>query len=180
MSVNLIRKIMSRINRAIILRLDYINTDLYMKKYTKWLKKNGMDIHDNVKYICPDVYFDGHDYSRIHIGSNVTISTEVMLLTHDYSLTTALATQGKYINRHEGELYKISDITITEDTFVGARASILPGTTIGKNVIIGACAVVKGTIPDDSIVIGNPGRIIGKTSEYAKRLIEEGNYLIEE
>ena len=60
----------------------------------------------------------------------------------------------------------LEPITIGKNSFIGKRATILPGTTIGPNFIIGAGSVVKGNIPDDSIVIGNPGEIVKKTSDW--------------
>ena len=175
----LLKKIFSRISRKLILNKAYYNTDKYMKAYVKWLKKNGMDIKGFPKFINPDVYFDGTDYSKIHIENNVTISREVMLLTHDYSITAAMAANGNVIKRHEGELYFLKEIYIGENSFIGARASILPGTTIGKNVIVGACSVVKGHIPDNSIIIGNPCKVIGNTIEFANKHEALKDYLIE-
>lgn len=174
-----IKKVLSRLKKKRILRMCYFDVDKYMKAYVNWLKKNGMDIIGFPKFINPDVYFDGSDYSKIHLGNNVTISREVMFLTHDYSITAALASIGTVIKRHDGELFFLRDIYVGENTFIGARVSILPGTTIGKNVIIGACAVVKGKIPDGSIVVGNPAVIIGKTEEYAKKHLKTKDYLIE-
>ena len=176
----IIKKLLSRLNRKRILKKCAVNVDKYMKSYIKWLKKNGMDIKGNPKYINPDVYFDGHDYSKIHIGDNVVISKEVIILTHDYSITAAAASVGRVIKRHEGELYFLNDVVIGDNSFIGARASLLPGTIIGKNVIIGACAVVKGAIPDNCIVIGNPCKIIGKTEDYANKHLIEKDYLIDE
>lgn len=54
---------------------------------------------------------------------------------------------------------------IGEDSFIGAGAIILPGTTIGKSCIVGAGAVVKGIVQDHSIMAGNPAKIIGSTIE---------------
>ncbi len=174
-----IKKIISRIEKKRILRKCIFNVDKYMKSYVLWLKKNRMDIVGFPKFINPDVYFDGTDYSKIHIGNNVTISREVMILTHDYSITAAMASLGKTIVRHEGEMFFLNDIYIGENSFIGARASILPGSRIGKNVIVGACSVVKGVIPDGSIVVGNPCKIIGSTAEYAEKHIKLADYLIE-
>ena len=49
---------------------------------------------------------------------------------------------------------------------VGARATLLPGTYIGHNSIVGTGAVVKGVWPPESIIIGNPAQCVGKVSEW--------------
>ncbi len=175
-----IKKWFNVIKRFFIKKMIFINIDLYLKHYTKYLKQQGVDISkDGIKYIDPSVYFDGAGYNLIHIGSNVTISREVMLLTHDYSITTAFCTIDKRIDRHQGEVFFNRPIIIGNDTFIGARVSILGGTTIGNNCIVGACSVVKNNIPDGSIVVGNPAKIIGKTKEYAEKHFINGDYLVE-
>jgi acetyltransferase-like isoleucine patch superfamily enzyme len=150
-----------------------------MKHYTKYLKKIGVNIKGEPKFISQDVYFDGNNYSKITIGDNTTISREVMFLTHDYSITTAYASIGVILKKHKGEVYFSQDIVIGNNCFIGARASILPGSTIGNNVIVGACSVVKGNIPDDCIVAGNPCKVISKTSVWAKKKIELNNFIVE-
>ena len=51
-------------------------------------------------------------------------------------------------------------VTVGEETLVGANATVLPNCVIGKNVIIGAGTVVTKNIPDNTLVIGVPGKII--------------------
>ncbi len=51
-------------------------------------------------------------------------------------------------------------VTLGEETLVGANATVLPNCVIGKNVIIGAGTVVTKNIPDNTLVIGVPGKII--------------------
>jgi lipopolysaccharide O-acetyltransferase len=58
---------------------------------------------------------------------------------------------------------KASPIHIGEGTFIAERAAILGGAQIGRQCFIGANTVVKGTVPDHSIVLGVPGRIVGST-----------------
>lgn len=177
-----IKKILSVIKRKVIKKIVYFNIDYYMRLYTKYLKNIGIKFTGSskkVKYIDPSAYFDGTDYTLISLGDNVTISREVMMLTHDYAITTAMCTLGRRIDRNEGELFFKREISIGNDCFIGARASILPGTTIGDNCIIGACAVVKGKIPSNSIVVGNPYKIIGKTDEYARKHFEAEDYCVE-
>lgn len=51
-------------------------------------------------------------------------------------------------------------VTIGDDVWIGGRAVINPGVTIGHNVVIGAGSVVTKDVPDNSVVAGNPARII--------------------
>lgn len=51
-------------------------------------------------------------------------------------------------------------IHIGDDVWLGANVTILPGVRIGNNVVIGAGAVVTRDIPDDSLAVGVPARVI--------------------
>lgn len=53
-------------------------------------------------------------------------------------------------------------ITIGKNSFIGARAMILPGVSIGSRAIVGAMSVVSKDIPDHQIVVGNPAKKIGE------------------
>lgn len=58
-------------------------------------------------------------------------------------------------------------VEIGEGTHIGINASVIPNLTIGKWCVIGAGAVIINNIPDYSIVVGNPGRII-KNNDFEK------------
>ena len=165
-------KIFNRIRRFFILKLDGINSVKYMKKYNIFLKKSGMDIKGNVKYIHSTVYFDGIDYSKIHLGNGCVISRNVTFLIHDFSIETGLNAIGKGNDKNAARFIK--DIVVEDNVFIGANCIILPGAIIRKNSIIGAGTVVKGEIPENSIVVSNGTRIIGKTTEWAEKKLEEG------
>ena len=51
-------------------------------------------------------------------------------------------------------------ITIGEDAFIGARAFVLPGITIGARSVIGACSVVTRDVPENVIAAGNPCQVL--------------------
>jgi acetyltransferase-like isoleucine patch superfamily enzyme len=55
----------------------------------------------------------------------------------------------------------VGDITIGPNAFVGARACVLPGITIGEGCVVGAAAVVTRDTAPWTIVAGNPARTIG-------------------
>ena len=55
-----------------------------------------------------------------------------------------------------------SPIVIGAYAFIGARAFIMPGITIGSNAVVGACSVITRSVDSACIVVGNPGKVIGK------------------
>ena len=178
------------IHRFLIQKSHYVTgSTSYMRRYVKYLRKHGMDIPEMPNYIHNDVHFDGMNYSIIHLGKNCTISTGVHFLTHDYSMHTVFGGGNTGMQLENPEFFTewdkkdkmlvLKEIHIGDNTFVGARALLLPGTYIGNNSIVGAGAVVKGTYPDESIIVGNPAQVVGKTSDWlnkkAKKALEEKN-----
>ena len=168
-----VNKIISRIHRKLIFLLDGVNSKLYMKKYNNWLKKNGVVIANEVKYIHHTVYLDGLDFSKIFLGNNVVISRNVTILIHDFSIEAGLTSIGEGNLQNEARFIK--EVKIGNNSFIGAGSIILPGAIIGDNCIIGAGTVVPGKkFPINSIIVGNPARIIGKVDEWTKAKIKEG------
>ena len=156
----------------IFMRLNYSG---YRRYYFKHLKKLGIRIDGVPRFISSDCYFDSSDYSKIHIGERVTISTNVMFLTHDYSITNAYyAIEGEEPDK---EIYISKCISVGNNSFIGARVILLPGAEIGKNCIIGAGAVIKKPVPDGSVVVGNPARVIGMVTEFAERQLKLKEFL---
>ncbi|MGG0461918.1 acyltransferase [Priestia aryabhattai] len=130
-----------------------------------WLKdliSMGMKIGDNCS-IQPGVIFDYSHCWLIRIGDNVTIAPEAYLLAHDAST--------KMLNGYT----KISSISIEDNVFIGARALIMPGVTIGKNTIVAAGSIVTKSIPENSVVAGNPARIISTLEEYKVKINKQFN-----
>lgn len=109
------------------------------------------------------------DYTLISLGTNDVISKEVLFLTHDYSIFRAL----KYIDRENDGERIIKPITIGNNVFIGARCTLLPGTVIEDNVIVGACSVVKGKVKSGTIVAGNPAKPISSMERYAEKWLIE-------
>jgi putative colanic acid biosynthesis acetyltransferase WcaF len=91
-----------------------------------------------------------HAYAlgRIELRAGCTIAQEAYLCTgtHDFS-SPALPLQ-------------TAPIIVSENAFVGLRAIILPGVTIGKKAVVGAGAVVRKNVADGKTVAGNPAQII--------------------
>ena len=93
----------------------------------------------------------------ISVGDNVTLATGVKLLAHDASTANV------------GAHTKIGIVKLGNNVFVGANSIILCDTRIGNNVIIGAGSVVTHDIPSNSVVAGNPARLLCTFDEYKER-----------
>lgn len=106
----------------------------------------------------------GHDvtlgeYNVVNVFGNVTIGDSVQTAdrvsfitnTHNYQdISIPIRDQG-------GEQY---DISIGDGSWLGINATVLAGTTIGRNCVVGANSVVKGNFPDYCVIAGCPGRIV--------------------
>lgn len=128
------------------------------------------------KYIHHSVSFDGVSYHHIHLGNNVVISKDVLILVHDFSIEAGLLAIGKS-EAPAAEAYYVRDVTIGKDCFIGARAVLLGGSRIGNHCIVGAGTVIPGkSYPDYCIIAGNPGRVIGDVREWAERKYKDDSY----
>lgn len=94
-----------------------------------------------------------HCANRVTIGNNVLISWDVNILENDY-------------HRSGGGESGQTSVTIEDDVWIGARAIILKGVTIGRGAIIGAGAVVTKSVPVYTLAAGNPARPIRKVDAW--------------
>lgn len=172
-------KIWLFIQRKFLGFISTINGEFYRKHYPNYLRKIGIKIPEDFREggqgtIHPSAYLDGVDYSLISIGKNTTISRDVILLTHDFSIVKGLQAAGYDTNDKSYKFLK--PISIGENCFIGARALILPGTTIGNNVIVGAGSVVTGKIRENVVIAGNPAKEISTIEEWTYKHINRQDY----
>lgn len=102
-------------------------------------------------------YIDPTHCFLIEIGSNVTMSIRVTLLAHDASTKKCLG------------YTKIGKIRIGNNVFIGANATVLPGVCIGDNSVVGANSVVTKSVPENTVVAGNPARVVCSLSEFQEK-----------
>jgi acetyltransferase-like isoleucine patch superfamily enzyme len=105
----------------------------------------------------------------VEIGDRVAISGGTMFLTHDGSAWLLRKTRPDA--QHFGR------IRVGGDTYIGQNCIILAGARIGTNCIIGAGAVVRGEIPDNSVAMGNPATVVGRTGLFLEMMNASGNTL---
>lgn len=134
------------------------------KNPIKYWRNKGAIIGENCE-IYSSANF-GSEPFLITIGNHVRINEKVELITHDGGVWV-LREKFNIINSEDIDLF--GAITIGNNVHIGTNAMIMPGVKIGNNCIIGCSSVVTRDIPDNSIVIGVPGRVIGTIDEYYEK-----------
>lgn len=100
-----------------------------------------MDIHPDAR-ISATALIDRTHPAGVHIGQGVQIDEEAVVLTHD-------VVRGLNV-----------DTVIGQGSYVGPRAIVMPGVSVGRDCVVSAGAVVTRDVPDGATVVGNPARIV--------------------
>jgi lipopolysaccharide O-acetyltransferase len=109
-------------------------------------------------------------YCTVSAAESITIEDGVVLAAY----TTVVDNDHVHVGGENPNIVwgggiKSAPIRIGRGTWVGERVSILKGSDIGRYCTIGANSVVRGTIPDHSVAVGAPARVVGTTSPTATR-----------
>lgn len=144
--------------------------------YINYLKATGMSIGERVVIFDPvSTLIDVTRPWLVEIGDDVQITRGVTILTHGYDWSVIKGKYGVVLGSGGG-------VKIGNNVFIGMNTIILKGVHIGNNVIIGAGSLVNRDVPDDTVVAGNPARVICTIDVYfAKRKkaqLEEAKELV--
>lgn len=114
-------------------------------------------------FIGPSVLLGTEPY-LVSIGNHVRINRGVTISTHD---------GGVWVLRALDEELKDADlfgsVSIGDNVHIGSNAFIMPGVSIGNNCIIGVGAIITKNVPDNSVVVGIPGRVIETIDTYKNK-----------
>lgn len=120
---------------------------------TEKLISMGMKVGKNFGRLNGVILDPSHCW-LIEIGDDVVMAPRVHVLCHDASTKPFL------------NYTKIGRVTIGNNVFIGAESVIMPGVTIGNNVVIGANSTVTHDIPDNTVAVGSPARVLCSLEEY--------------
>lgn len=122
--------------------------------------KDNVSIGQNFHVVC----YKG----KLEIGKDTTISGNVFISNVDHNY--------REIGVHVLEQDMLESPTqIGENCFIGYGAVIMPGTTLGRQCIVGVNSVVKGSFPDFCVIAGSPAKIVRKFNFVENRWEKMGN-----
>jgi acetyltransferase-like isoleucine patch superfamily enzyme len=98
----------------------------------------------------------------VQLGIGCLFADEIVLMTSDFHPVLDAASGAR--------LNTARDITLGDHVWIGLRALILKGATIGANAVIGAGSVVTGEIPAACVAAGNPARVIRRDVTWSQNL----------
>jgi len=156
-------KLISRLINAIINRIKCVVDP------NKYAIELGVKLGSNVKFYSMKPGMFSTEPWLIKIGDNCHITDNCIFTTHD---------GGVLIIRNEiPDLEITAPIIIGNDVFIGENTTILFGTKIGNRSIIGACSLVKGEFPDNSVIAGVPAKVIESVDEYRDKAAKKSLHL---
>lgn len=145
--------------RTFVAKLDegaIINSPFYME-FANHLE---MGVNSFINYDCIML-----NNAMVKLGDNVLVGPKVSFYTAMHPIDA---------KQREQWLVYAKPITVEDNVWIGGSATILGGVTIGKNAIVGAGAVVTKDVEPNTIVVGNPARVLRKiTAEDSKKYQEE-------
>lgn len=135
----------------------------------KYLRKRGARIGDRTRLNCSVSAFGTEPY-MVTVGENCLFAYGVNFFTHDGGVKV-LSDLGYF----KGERMDIiAPITVGNNVYIGTGAYIMPGVNIGDNCVIGAGAIVTRDIPENSVAVGVPARVIKSIDEYYQGSVDKG------
>jgi galactoside O-acetyltransferase len=96
------------------------------------------------------------DDTHIYVGDNTMFGPNVTVATAGHPIEPHLREKGYQYN---------APVRIGRNCWIGAGAILLPGVTVGDNVVIGAGSVVTKDIPSDVVAVGNPCKVLRPVGE---------------
>lgn len=145
-------KLIERLKRKILTKRN--PTEYYRSLGVKM--GEGCEIYSTANF--------GSEPYLITLGNHVRIAHGVSFVTHDGGVWVL---RGMY--EELCDIDKFGPITVGDNVHIGMNAFIMPGVKIGSNCIIGCGAIVTHDVPDGSVAVGVPARVIETVEEYLEK-----------
>lgn len=131
----------------------------------KIAKKLGVSIGERCRILGNVFHIFGSEPYLVKIGNHVSISNGTIFITH----------HGEYwvFRDNSNEFNCYEKIVVGNNVFIGQNCIILPGVTIGDNVVIGAFSIVNKDVPSNSVFAGNPAKYINSIDNLKANMLSK-------
>lgn len=141
------------------------------KLLNSYIKQQGVEVGEHTFFFnASSICIDTSRPELLHIGDYCKITAGTTILTHDYSRSVLRRVYGEIIG-------EAKQTYIGDNVFIGINSIILMGTKIRDNTIIGAGSVCSGSYPANSVIAGNPAKVIMTIEDFYKK--RKGKYIYE-
>lgn len=175
--------------KCLVNRLDY-NRGLWIHPLVKFLGTNNVHLNKGVQ-IHNGVLFDTDRNGKIfiHKGCNINSFTRIESMNEIILDENVLIGPHVYISDRNHEYknintpimkqgyYTRSGVHIGEGSWLGIHSAVVGNVKIGMHCVIGANSVVTYDVPDFSIVVGNPGKVVKRYCKKTNKWEKVGDYL---
>ena len=132
-------------------------------EYVERLRRRGISIGDGCHFFDPsNTLVDTQRPHLLTIGQHVKVASGAIILAHDFSRSVCMDAYGVNIG-------DAGETRVGDNVFIGMNAILLMGCKVGDNSIVGAGAVVSGEFPPDSVIGGNPAKVICTLQRYREK-----------
>lgn len=140
--------------KVLIKRLRRLLMRITLSK-EQYAKAIGVTVGENTMIYGYD-HWSSEPY-LISVGSNCGLASGCKIFTHG---------GGRAVRSQHPDFDIFGRVQIGDWCYIGTNALIMPGVTIGDNVLVGAGSIVTKSVPNNSVVAGNPARVICSLEEY--------------
>lgn len=142
--------------------LNMLHAALFSVSYAR---KIGVELKGRVTIYGSSYSMFSSEPYLVTLGDNVHISIGANFVCHDGSTLP--------FRKDIPDLELAGEIRVGNDVFIGMGALILPNVVIGNRCIVGANSVVTKSVPDGSIVAGNPAKLVSTIEDFLLRAQEK-------
>ena len=175
-----IASVVGRLHNPFMLYGYFDHGSKSFRKYTRIsssvviMNKKNLFIGDHV-WVWHYSILDATEGLTIQEGCQ--IGAWVGIFTHGSEASIRLLGK-EFVNipHSERKGYTRGNVKIGAYTFIGANSLIMPGVNIGKGCLIGAGAMVNKNVPDYSVVVGSPGKVVSSTIEFDQKYFLDHDY----
>ena len=137
------------------------------EEYLDFLRSKGVEIGEGTYAIDPaSVQIDYSRPELVRIGRHVFLHRGTVIMSHDWAGWCFVYSHNEFIPSH-------GRVSIGDNVWLGENVTICKGVSVGSNCIIGTGSVVTRSIPDNSVAVGVPARVICSYEEYYEKRKKE-------